>query len=377
MPRIIVTSRYLNRNSAQKSNYVRYIATREGVALTVSERENYIGYLANRPGAVKFNSHGLFSQTDEPIVLDRVVKAVANHKGNVWTHVISLRRDDAQAMGYDNLTAWRNLVIRQIPNIAKQSKIDMKNLRWYAAFHDKESNPHVHIVVYSENEREGFLTNHGIEKIRSGFANDIYADELHHLYSQQTNIRNLLKKESEQLMHNLAESISKNGIDDTELIYLVIKLQNQLKASSGKKVYGYLKPDVKKTVDEIFIKLSENEQIKKMYDLWCEMEQQKHDVYSSAKIEFPHLTDNKEFRSVKNMIIQTVMQTEITEEIQHGESQSVAQNTVLNLFANLSRCIEDDYHKEFKSGRKMIDHKLRKIIHDKKQALGIKEEQSY
>ena len=377
MPRIIVTSHYLNRSSAQKSNYVRYIATREGVAPTVSERENYIGYLANRPGAVKFNSHGLFSQTDEPIVLDRVVKAVANHKGNVWTHVISLRRDDAQAMGYDNLTAWRNLVIRQIPNIAKHSKIDMKNLKWYATFNDKESNPHVHIVVYSENEREGFLTNHGIEKIRSGFANDIYADELHHLYSQQTNIRNLLKKESEQLMHNLAESISKNSIDDAELVNLVIKLQNQLKASSGKKVYGYLKPNVKKTVDEIFMKLSENEQIKKMYDLWCEMEQQKHDVYSSAKIEFPHLTDNKEFRSVKNMIIQTVMQMEITEEIQQGESQFTAQNTVLGLFANLSRCIEDDYHKEFKTGRKMIDHKLRKMIQDKKQALGIKEEQSY
>ncbi|MBQ7784274.1 MAG: hypothetical protein IJ368_09915 [Oscillospiraceae bacterium] len=377
MPRIIVTSRYLNRNSAQKSNYVRYIATREGVAPTVSERENYIGYLANRPGAVKFNTHGLFSQTDEPIVLDRVVKAVANHKGNVWTHIVSLRRDDAQAMGYDNLTAWRNLVIRQIPYIAKHSKIDMKNLKWYAAFHDKESNPHVHIVVYSENEREGFLTRHGIEKIRSGFANDIYADELHHLYSRQTNIRNLLKKESEQLMHNLAKNISKNGIDDAELINLVIKLQNQLKASSGKKVYGYLKPDVKKTADEIFIKLSENEQIKKMYDLWCEMEQQKHDVYSSAKIEFPHLTDNKEFRSVKNMIIQTVMQTEIAEEIQQGELQSTAHNTVLNLFANLSRCIEDDYHKDFKSGRKMIDHKLRKMIRDKKQALGIKEEQSY
>ncbi|MBQ3005551.1 MAG: hypothetical protein IJD88_06430, partial [Clostridia bacterium] len=226
-------------------------------------------------------------------------------------------------------------------------------------------------------EREGFLTNHGIEKIRSGFANDIYADELHHLYSQQTNIRNLLKKASEQLMHNLAESISKNGIDDAELINLVIKLQNQLKASSGKKVYGYLKPDVKKTVDEIFIKLSENEQIKKMYDLWCEMEQQKHDMYACAKIEFPHLTDNKEFRSVKNMIIQTVMQTEIAKEIQLGESQSVAQNTVLNLFTNLSRCIENDYYKEFKSGRKMIDHKLRKMIQDKKQALGIKEEQSY
>lgn len=127
-------------------------------------------------------------------------KEISEHKGNVWTHVVSLRRDDAQKMGYDNLKAWRDLVIRQIPNISKNQKIDLKNLRWYAAFHDKKTNPHVHIIVYSTNEREGFLTNHGIEKIRSGFANDIYSDELLHLYEQQTDLRNLLKKESEQLM---------------------------------------------------------------------------------------------------------------------------------------------------------------------------------
>ena len=156
MPRLVVVSRYLKSGSSKNlSNYVKYIATREGVMKT---KENYIGYLANRPGAVKFGSHGLFSQTDEPISLSKVAKEVAEHKGNVWTHVVSLRRDDAQKMGYDNLTAWRELIKRQIPNIAKQSKIDMANLKWYAAFHDKETNPHVHIVVYSENVREGFLT---------------------------------------------------------------------------------------------------------------------------------------------------------------------------------------------------------------------------
>lgn len=37
------------------------------------------------------------------------------------------------------------------------------------------------------------------------------------------------------------------------------------------------------------------------------MEQQKHDVYSSAKLKFPPLVDNKEFRSVRNMIIRTVL----------------------------------------------------------------------
>jgi len=274
----------------------------------LTNRKNYVGYLANRPGAVKFGSHGLFSQSDDPIDLDKVAKEIASHGGNVWTHVVSLRRDNAQAMGYDNLKAWRDLVKRQIPNIAKNQKIDMKNLMWYAAFHDKKTNPHVHIIVYSINEREGFLTNHGIEKIRSGFANDIYSNELHHLYEQQTDLRNLLKKESEELMKKLAEDISQNGIDDTELINLVNKLNGQLNAAKGKKVYGYLKPEIKKTVDEIFARLANNESIKKMYDLWCKMEQQKHDVYSSARVKFPKLVDNKEFKSVKNMIIQAVLE---------------------------------------------------------------------
>ncbi len=429
MPKIFVTSRYLKCGSKKNlKNYVKYIATREGVVRTVSKRENYVGYIANRPGTVKFNSHGLFNEKNEPINLEKIAKEIADHRGNVWTHVVSLRRDDAQKMGYDNLKAWRDLVIRQIPNIAKNQKIDLKNLRWYAAFHDKKTNPHVHIIVYSENEREGFLTNHGIEKIRSGFANDIYSDELHHLYEQQTDLRNLLKKESEQLMKSLAKSISENNIFDAELMNLVAKLHGLLADSKGKKVYGYLKSDVKKTVDEIFMRLASNESVKKMYNLWCEMEQQKHDVYSSAKVQFPKLVDNKEFRSVKNMIVQTVMQmnfsvfeieikkSELSAKIDHTKADSDVKNslqnenteieiqpldllrnqdtenvhmnsepikkienemlasTVLNLFVNLSRCIEDDYNHKFQSGRKMIDSKLRRVIQDKKQSLGIKDD---
>ena len=387
MPKIIVTSRYLKKGSKKNlKNYVKYIATREGAIPMVSERENYVGYLANRPGSVKFNTHGLFSQTNEPINLEKVAKEIADHGGNVWTHVVSLRRDDAQKMGYDNLKAWRDLVIRQIPSIAKNQKIDLKDLRWYAAFHDKETNPHVHIIVYSQNEREGFLTNHGIEKIRSGFANDIYSDELHHLYEQQTDLRNLLKKESEQLMKQLAEKVSQNKNFDVELIDLVLKLHNQLVESKGKKVYGYLKSDVKKTVDEIFARLADNESVKKMYELWCEMEQQKHDVYSSAKVGFPSLVDNKEFKSVKNMIVQTVLQMdfqhpeikvempEIADENTDQFKNEILANTIFNLFVNLSRCIEDDYQRKFKSGRKMIDSKLRRMIQEKNQALGIKQE---
>lgn len=230
------------------------------------------------------------------------------------------------------------------------------------------------------------MTNHGIEKIRSEFANDIYADELLHLYEQQTDLRNLLKKESEQLMKSLAEKISQKNNFDSELMNFISKLHGQLVGSKGKKVYSYLKPDVKKTFDEIFMKLVSNESVKKMYDLWCEMEQQKHDVYSSAKVQFPNLVDNKEFRSIKNMIIQTVMKMdfsvtdfgmempEITHENAEQFENEMLANTVFSLFVNLSRCIEDDYHHKFQSGRKMIDSKLRRVIQEKKQSLGIKQE---
>ena len=368
MPKLIVTSRYLKKSTVKKlQNYVNYIATREGSvpvkensgnepatekqceliisllrefpdstqsfayrdycraatqknastliseivennADRISERENYIGYLANRPGAVKFDTHALFSQEDTPIDLNAVAKEIANHGGNVWTHVVALRRDNAQQMGYDNLTAWRELVKRQIPNIAKAQKIDVQNLRWYAAFHDKETNPHVHIVVYSTDEREGFLTKHGIEQIRSGFANDIYQDELHHLYARQTEVRDLLKKESAELMQQLSAKVQSNTSFEPELCQMIQLCRKQLQESKGKKVYGYLKPEVKRTVDRIFELLASDESIQKMYDLWCEMEQQKHDVYSSAKITPPSLVDNPQFKSVKNMIIRAVLE---------------------------------------------------------------------
>jgi len=368
MPKLIVTSRYLKKGAVKKlQNYVKYIATREGSvpvkensgnepatekqceliisllrefpdstqtfayedyskaatqknasaliseiiennADRIGERENYIGYLANRPGAVKFDTHALFSQEDTAIDLNAVAKEIANHGGNVWTHVVALRRDNAQQMGYDNLTAWRELVKRQIPNIAKAQKIDMQNLRWYAAFHDKETNPHVHIVVYSTDEREGFLTKTGIEQIRSGFANDIYQDELHHLYARQTEVRDLLKKESAELMQQLSAKVQSNTSFEPELCQMIQLCRKQLQESKGKKVYGYLKPEVKRTVDRIFKLLASNESIQKMYDLWCEMEQQKHDVYSSAKISPPPLVENPQFKSVKNMIIRAVME---------------------------------------------------------------------
>ena len=134
-----------------------------------------------------------FNEKDEPIILDRVANEIANHKGNVWSHVISLRREDAIRLGYDNSEAWRQLVMRHISDIAKNQKISLCNLKWYAAFHDTTHHPHIHLLVYSENTKEGFLTNEGINKIRSAFANDIFHDDLQSIYQEQTLSRDELK----------------------------------------------------------------------------------------------------------------------------------------------------------------------------------------
>ena len=467
MPRIIVTSRYLKSgNKKNVSNYVKYIATRPGAVtkdtpnenkqVTDKQKElietmlkdfpdsksiyeyddyvanpnqssasafisevlerysdrmdsmqNYISYLANRPGAVKHGKHALFSQEDKEIELNKVAKEIAEHRGNVWTHVVSLRREDAEKMGYTDLNSWRELILRNIPVIAKQSKIDMRNLKWYAAFHDKKTNPHVHIVVYSTDVKEGFLTKSGIEKIRSAFANDIYHDELYSLYGQQNTLRNKLKKESEELMSSLSV-VSKDDFEmSPEVIQLVSKLSAQLNEHKGKKYYAFLKPQVKQTIDEIFSQLADNEKVKKMYELWCELEQKKHDTYSSAKISFPPLADNVQFKSVKNMIIRTVLDMHLPEaegaaeqeqaddeetdyspidvtisdnpsddKAKQSEQQAKEQEAltfaVMSLFVNLCSIIRNDYAQEQRKMRPKVDKKLMRVMRKKEIATGMK-----
>ena len=319
MPKIIVTSRYIKPNAHKRfGNYIKYIATREGVEKPVPkqgqhqelDREIFMNYLDSRP-----NSHGLFSETDKPIVLDKVAKEVANHNGALWTHIVSLKREDAERMSYVNLEHWRDLVRRHISDIAAAQKIAPENIRWYAAFHNKETNPHVHIVVYSADGKQGYLTKDGIEKIRSTFANDIYKDELQNLYQQQTVVRDKLRSEAENVMKNLLTELNNSNEFDPNLEQLVLKLQTQLRNSKSKKVYGYLQPNIKKTVDQIVSLFAQNPVLKKMYDEWCKLEQQKYETYTSAVQKFPPLEENKVFKPIKNAVIRVVLKMDFSTEI--------------------------------------------------------------
>ena len=323
MSQIIVTSRYLKSGTETKrKNYTRYIATRETVEIreqnitdreapatekqqellsdllkdfpeakkyleyedykndstvenaselisaiiernadVIGNRQNFIGYMAMRPGVEKRGSHGLFNDKDEPIILNQAANEIANHPGNVWSHVVSLRREDAIRLGYDNSDRWRDLVKRHISDISEAQRIPLCNLKWYAAFHDTTHHPHIHLLVYSTNVKQGFLTNQGIDKIRSVFANDIFYDDLQSIYQKQTIRRDELKAESKKYVENLLKEITEGDFENAELEKLIKVLHMQLKNCKGKKVYGYLPPEVKETVDVIFKELSKDKSI--------------------------------------------------------------------------------------------------------------------
>lgn len=273
----------------------------------VGNRQNFVGYMAMRPGVEKRGSHGLFNEKDEPIILNQAANEIAEHKGNVWSHVVSLRREDAVRLGYDNSDAWRELVKRHISDIAKAQNIPLCNLKWYAAYHDTTHHPHIHLLVYSTNPKQGFLTKAGIDKIRSAFANDIFHDDLQSIYQEQTASRDELKAVSKNEFESIVNIIASNDHTDPQLEELIRKLYIQLQNVKGKKVYGYLPKEIKETVNKIFSELAKDENIRQLYDKWCSLERLKYKTYTLKETELPELSANKVFQPLRNMIIRTVL----------------------------------------------------------------------
>ena len=273
----------------------------------VGNRQNFVGYMAMRPGVEKRGSHGLFNEKDEPIILNQAANEIAEHKGNVWSHVVSLRREDAVRLGYDNSDAWRELVKRHISDIAKAQNIPLCNLKWYAAYHDTTHHPHIHLLVYLTNPKQGFLTKAGIDKIRSAFANDIFHDDLQSIYQEQTVSRDELKAVSKNEFESIVNIIASNDHTDPQLEELIRKLYIQLLNVKGKKVYGYLPKEIKETVNKIFSELAKDENIRQLYDKWCSLERLKYKTYTLKETELPELSANKVFQPLRNMIIRTVL----------------------------------------------------------------------
>ena len=298
MADIILKCRYLSpRAKSHAGNLIRYIATREGVEI-IDKRENYVGYIAMRPGAEKRGAHGLFSAGEEKIFLSKVAREVAAHEGIVWTNILSITRKDAERLGYETGEAWRNLLRANTHLMADAMKIPAGDLIWYAAFHNEAHHPHIHMVAYSKG-KEPYLSEAGIQKMKSAFAREIFREDLLPIYAMQTERREAIGKETERMISEILSAPAKNPV----LIAKFTELSTRLKMVKGRKVYGYLPGPLRKLTDEILTELSKEDALAACYAAWQEGQRSIESIYQDAPRRPQSLSENKAFRNLKNKII--------------------------------------------------------------------------
>ena len=275
--------------------YLKYIGTREGVELLPS---GYMEYMAERP-----RSHGLFGDTDN-VDLDAAMKELNEYPGNIWTHIISLKREDATRLGYDSAAAWRNLIRAHRNDIAEAMHIPPADFRWYAAFHDEGDHPHVHMMAWSGDPKHGYLSKEGIRQIKSRLTNDIFRNEMLHLYEQKSESRDELVREARQAMLKLAHSMQEGICDHPDAEQLMLKLAVRLETVKGKKSYGYLPKQMKALVDEIVDEMERLPAVHDCYDQWLALQNKVDSYYHDKPRKRIPLSRQKEFRQIKNAVIQ-------------------------------------------------------------------------
>ena len=269
----------------------------------LAKRENYVDYIANRPRVERIGEHGLFTDQGIPIVLKQVQEQVAAHKGAVWTHVISLRREDAARLGYDSASQWMALLRAKRAMLCRYMKIESQNLRWYAAFHNEGHHPHVHLMVYSAKDHDGYLTKQAIEAMRSELAHDIFRQDFAQLYEKQNQSHTEMKAGAEQVMQELMREIASKTFISPVIEDRILRLSKRLQNTGGKKVYGYLKRDVKNLVDEIVDELAEDSRVAKLYQTWGTWQNEILLTYQNHLPELLPLSKQPQFKSIKNMVI--------------------------------------------------------------------------
>lgn len=279
----------------------------EDNAYEVMQTKTYADYIATRPRAERFGSHGLFTDDGIPVKLDKVSEELNNYNGNVWTVIISLRRDDAERLGYNQGERWREMLRTQAAIIANNFKIPAEDLHWYAAFHNESHHPHVHLMVYSDESQTPYLARQGIMNLRSSFAREIFRDDLQEIYSVQTEHRDELRQHSSQLIAEIVEQINSGVYGNPKVEEMLRELADRLYRTGGKKQYGYLKSDVKALVNRIVMELATDERIAALYDLWYEQREKVLGIYTQDLPERIPLVDNPEFKSVKNAVISEAM----------------------------------------------------------------------
>ena len=262
----------------------------------------YMKYIATRPRAERFGSHGLFGDEDN-VDMAKAMSELESYRGNVWTHIISLHREDAERLGYNNAAAWKNLIRTHRNEIAAAMKIPASDFRWYAAFHDEGHHPHIHMMAWSAKAGQAYLSKDGIEMIKSKLTNDIFREEMLHLYEQKTEVRDELVQEARQAMLELVQKMRDGLCSNPNAEQLIWELSMKLETVQGKKSYGYLPKSVKKLVDSVVDEMERLPIVRECYERWLELQGKVQSYYTEEEIKRFKLSQQKEFRQIKNAVI--------------------------------------------------------------------------
>ncbi|SCX32850.1 hypothetical protein SAMN02910436_02869 [Ruminococcaceae bacterium P7] len=343
-------------------------AVAERYADRADELKGLVNYISNRPGVEKLGSHGLFTQFDMPIDLDTVADRVANHDGVIWTEVVSLRREDAERLHFNNAEAWKNLVRRNMNEIAKAHRIKVEDIEWYGAFHNTSHHPHIHLIILSKGQ-EGFLSEKGIKELRRAFGQDIFRDEQYKLATIETGYRNELK---DQLANLLQQLQTQQSIPNADYYLLLLKkIREAVQQQKGKKLYGYLPRKAKKLVDFALHEFAKDGDLSEIYAKWNEVNRKKLSLYydTKDKPDVP-IEKNTELRSLKNLLIRTALS------MNFNAQTAVNTARIGFLFSMLAKQIVSSAGKRLDELNKMMpltDSKERDKIREKKLAHGQKE----
>lgn len=268
----------------------------------VQSTAGYANYIATRPRAERLGSHGLFGDADH-VSLDAAMNELEHYTGNVWTHIISLKREDAARLGYDNAAAWRTLLRTHRNDIAAAMNIKPEDFRWYAAFHNEGNHPHVHMMAWSATPGQAYLNKDGIRQIKSTLTNQIFQQELLHLYEEKSTSRDELVHQTRQAMLELAQRMRDGLCICPTAEQKLWELSQKLDDVSGKKVYGCLPKPLKQLADEVVDAMATLPTVNECYQKWWELQCQLNDYYSEQQRQRLPLSQQKEFRQIKNAVI--------------------------------------------------------------------------
>ena len=288
----------------------------------LQSENGYLRYIATRPGTETHGAHGLFGQ-EERVDLDEAMRDLTAHDGNVWTIIYSLHREDAERLGYNNAAAWQKLLISQQQKFAEAFHVPASSLHWYAAYHDADTHPHIHMMLWTD--QKAILKRTDVVKLRSVMTNQIFRAELENLYIRKDAAYKDVTEAARETMRRIVDQIEHIAEPPLSIQQKLLELANELASVSGKKQYAYLKKPLKDKVDEIMDELEKLPEVAAYYSVWNGVRDTLEGYYKNRSRQHNPLSQQEEFRAIKNAIIQEAER--LRQQLEHAQRASAPESS--------------------------------------------------